>query len=177
VKRGGTFGELLPRAMRGEPLHLDEGVELEFAILESARAALADQRPPDDVELEVLLALIDNHLLRGREGRLEGWHDDERQRDLLCAKCLLDAGKHAYGRQRLRDQRVELQLRTSAVRLLKQHFPQSQIERHHLHGFKKVPSAALVAYVEEHMPGAVAKMQDFARSLAGKRRAAQGHSS
>jgi hypothetical protein len=150
---------------------------VEFAVLYSAREALTSRCLPDDDELEFLRVLIDNHPLRGREGRLEGWHDDERQRDLLCAKCLLDAGKQAYGGQRLRDQRVELQLRTRAVRLLKQHFPQSQIERHHLHGFKKVPSAALVAYVEEQMLGAVAKMRDFARSLAGTRRAAQGHSS
>ena len=171
MKRGGTFGELLPRAMRGEPLHLDESVELEFAILDCARAALADKRLPDDVELEVLLALIDNHLLRGREGRLEGWHDDERLRDLLYAKRLLDVGKQAYGRQRLRDQDVALQLRRYAVRLLKEHFPQSSIDHRdlHLHNFRTLPSAELIACMDEHMPGAEAKMQEYARSLAGSR--------
>jgi hypothetical protein len=173
VKRGGKFGELLERAWGREPLHLAEGVELEFAALESAREALANKRLPDDAELEVLLALIDNHVLPGREGSLERWHSDERQRDLLCAKRFLDVGKQAYGGQRLRDARVELQLRKRAVRLLKEHRPQSSIDHRDLHGFKKVPSAALIAYVEEHMPGAEAKMQAFARALARSRGRAQ----
>jgi hypothetical protein len=156
---------LLQRAMRGERLHLGEGVELEFAELESAREALANKRLPDDVELEVLLALIDNHLPPGREGRLESWHDNERQRDLLCAKRLLDVGKQAYGAKRLRDQGVALRLRTQAVRLLKEYRPQSSIDHRDLHGFNKVPNAELVADMDEHMPGAEAKMEAYARKL------------
>jgi hypothetical protein len=175
MKRGGKFEDLLPRAMRGEPLHLPEEVELEYAALESAREALTTKRLPDDQELEVLLALIDNHMLRGPEGRLESWYHDERQRHLLCAKHLLDVGKGSYcaalGLKRLRDKDVELKLRTKAVRLLKQHSPQSSIERDDLHGFKTVPSAELVAYVGEHMPDAEAKMQTYARSLVRARSA------
>ena len=174
MKRGGKFDELLERVQRGEQLHLQEGVDSVFALLYSARDALTSRRLPDEVELELLLALIDNHLLPGREGRLEGWHGNERQRHLLYAKHLLDAGKQAYGGRRLRDQQVELRLRKQAVKLLKAHFPQTEIERDDLHRFKEVPPAALVAHMDEHMPGAVAKMQAFARSLAGRARGQQG---
>jgi len=141
VKRGGKFDELLERVQRGEQLHLQEGVDSVFALLYSARDALTSRRLPDEVELELLLALIDNHLLPGREGRLEGWHGNERQRHLLYAKHLLDAGKQAYGGRRLRDQQVELRLRKQAVKLLKAHFPQTEIERDDLHRFKEVPPA------------------------------------
>jgi hypothetical protein len=171
VKRGGKFGEVLPRAMRGEPLHLGEGVDAEFAELEIIREAVANNEPLSDDQRQVLLDVIDQHILHGREGALESWHTDERQRDLWCAKHLLDVGKETYcqtlGLQRLRNAQVELQLRTRAVYLLKQHRPQSEIDRIALHGFKAVPRADLIAYVDEHMPGAVAKMQDDARALAG----------
>jgi hypothetical protein len=179
VKRGGKFSEVLERSWDGKPLHLEKGVDLEFALLECAREALANKRLPSDAALEVLLALIDNHMLRGREGRLESWPDDERQRDLLCAKHLLDVGKEAYcltlGLQRLRNTRAELQLRRHAVHLLVQHRPQSKIKRSDLYRFKAVPRADLIAYVDEHMPGAVAEMQAYARSLAGRSRARAQH--
>jgi hypothetical protein len=168
MKRGGKFGELLERAKRGERLHLPYE-NAEFAALEDVHHALTNERPLDDLHRDFLLTVVEEHMLHGCEGALESWHDDERQRDLLCAKHWLDVGKQAYGGQRLRDEAVALKLRRYAVHLLKHYRPKTSINHLDLHGFKKVPSADLIDYAREYMPQAEAKMQASARTLARSR--------
>ena len=177
MKRERKFGTLLERAMRGEQLNLHEDISYLFSGLECIRESVERNEPLDDEQRELLLALIDDYLLPGKDGRAPGWCRDERQWELLLAKALLEVGKDAYrtalGLERVRDERAELMLRTRAVRLLKQHCPQSAIERDDLYRFRRVRSAAVAAHVDEQMPEAKAKMQGYGRALARSRDRAQ----
>ena len=177
MRRERKFGALLERAMRGEQLTLHEDIICLFSELESIRESVEGNDPLDDEARELLLVVIDDYLLPGKDGRTPGWRRDERQWELLLAKHLLEVGKDAYrtalGLERVRDERAELMLRTRAVRLLKQHCPQSAIERDDLYRFRRVRSAAVAAHVDEQMPEAKAKMQGYGRALARSRDRAQ----
>ena len=176
MKRERKFGTLLERAMRGEQLNLHEDISYLFSGLECIRESVERNEPLDDEQRELLLALIDDYLLPAKDGRAPGWCHDERQWELLLAKALLEVGKEEYrtalGLERVRD---DEKLRRHAIKLLKQHRPQATIDHRDLHIFRTVPSAAVVACVAEHMPGTEGRMQEYARSLAGRRgRAAEG---
>ena len=69
-----NFGSLLERARRGETLqqlhlNLHGGADYLFTDLEDIRDALANNRPLDEVQREVLLSIIDGYTLARPEGR------------------------------------------------------------------------------------------------------------
>src|SRR5262249_29293309 len=153
-----------------EPLHLSEAADADFTELELIRAVPINE-PLSVDQRQWLLDFIDRYMLHGREGAPESWHHDERQRDLVCAKYLLEVGKEVYraalGLERVRDNQ---DLREDAVELLKAHYPQTSIDHRDLYRFRAgAPSAELIRYVDEHLPGSVAKMRAYARELAGNK--------
>ena len=179
MRRERNLGNLLARARSGEELHMHLHLDEREALVrfDCIVYAYENRCALEDGDLEFLIGIASNYTVPGQEGRPPGWCRDERQWELSLAKQLLEVGKEEYraalGLERVRDEQVELKLRTSAVRLLKQHCPQSAIERDDLYRFRRVRSAAVAAHVDEQMPEAKAKMQGYGRALARSRDRAQ----
>jgi hypothetical protein len=188
VKRERNLGKLvaLERSGKSEwPPHWEDQERLAtfFFIKDAYERGI----PLEEGDIEFLILLGDELTLPAREGRPQGWskwteHDPEW--GLLCAKRLSKVSMQGYreakGRQRIRlpekvrpRDNIPEKLRQRAIQLVREKCPQFEIDPVELRNFVPRPNAAVIAYVEEHMPGAEAEMQAYARALARSRGRAQ----
>jgi hypothetical protein len=188
VKRERNLGRLVARARRSKaelPLHWEDQTTL--ATFDCIKDAYESGIPLEESDLEFLIALGDACTLPAREGRPPGWSkwtERDPEWGLLCAKHLFEFSMQAYrqakGRQRIRlpekvrpRDNIPDKLRQRAIQLVREKCPQFEIDPVELRNFIPRPNAVVIAYVDEHMPEAKAKMQDYARALAGSRGRAQ----